>query len=425
MFCSASLAHFCSLTGYFHKLRLERKRKMTRKKLLLGASIVSLVVVIISWSLGKSNVQEVVHSDGQSTADKSAPTPSPTVVVTGVVSQQFTRQTLLPGELQAYQDVVLYPKVPGFVEWIEVDRGSVVKSGQLLARLIAPELEAQSKEAAAKAQAAQAQRLEAEAKRAADEATYKRLKAAAATPGVVAGNDVDVAEKTVEADRAHVRAWQENEKAALQAGHSFQDIESYLHITAPFDGIITERNVHKGSFVGPAGGPAALPMLRIQQVTRLRLLVPIPERAAAGIDPGTGVSFTVPAFPGETFQGVVQRVAHALNVQTRTMPVELDVENLLGRLAPGMYAEVAWPIRRPQPSLFVPSSAVVTTTERTFVIRIRDGEAEWVDVKRGAAMGDMVEVFGNLEQGDQVAVRGTDELRAGAHVVAKEVSANS
>jgi len=346
-------------------------------------------------------------------------------MVTTVVSQQLNRQTPLPGELQAYQDVAIYPKVQGFVEWIEVDRGSVAKNGQLLARLIAPELAAQSREAAAKAQAVQAQRLEAAAKLAADEATYKRLQAASATPGVVAGNDVEVAQKTVEADRARVRAWQENEKAALQAVHSFQDIESYLRITAPFDGVITERNVHEGSFVGPSGGPAALPMLRIRQISLLRLVVALPERDVASIEPGTEVSFTVPAFPGETFQGVVQRIAHALDVKTRTMPVELDVANPSGRLAPGMYAEVAWPARRPQPSLFVPSSAVVTTTERTFVIRIQSGEVEWVDVKRGAAMDDMVEVFGNLKQGDQVAVRGTDELRAGTHVVAKQVSANS
>jgi len=346
-------------------------------------------------------------------------------VVAGVVSRQFTRQTLLPGELQAYQDVAIYPKVQGFVEWIEVDRGSVAKEGQLLARLIAPELTAQRREAAAKVQAAHAQRLEAEAKLAADEATYKRLKAASATPGVITGNDVDVAQKTVEADRARVHAGQENEAAALQAAHSFQDIESYLHITAPFDGIITERNIHKGSFVGPSGGPAALPMLRIRQISLLRLVVALPEMDVASIEPGTEVSFTVPAFLGETFKGVVQRVAHALDVKTRTMPVELDVANPSGRLAPGMYAEVAWPIRRPQPSLFVPSSAVVTTTERTFVIRIRDGEVEWIDVKRGAAMGDMVEVFGNLEPGDQVAVRGTDELRTGTHVVAKQSSSPS
>jgi membrane fusion protein, multidrug efflux system len=397
---------------------------MALRKLILGASIISTAVVIISWSLGKSNVQEVTHSDVRSAADKSTLTQVPTVVVAGVVSRQFTRQTLLPGELQAYQDVAIYPKVQGFVEWIEVDRGSVAKEGQLLARLIAPELTAQRREAAAKVQAAHAQRLEAEAKLAADEATYKRLKAASATPGVITGNDVDVAQKTVEADRARVHAGQENEAAALQAAHSFQDIESYLHITAPFDGIITERNIHKGSFVGPSGGTASLPMLRIRQISLLRLVVALPEMDVASIEPGTEVSFTVPAFLGETFKGVVQRVAHALDVKTRTMPVELDVENPSGRLAPGMYAEVAWLIRRPQPSLFVPSSAVVTTTERTFVIRIRDGEAEWVDVKRGADMGDMVEVFGNLKPGDQVTVRGTDELRAGTHVVVKQVSAN-
>src|SRR5439155_24078423 len=132
-------------------------------------------------------------------------------------------------------------------------------------------------EAAARVQDAHAQRLEAEARLAVDEAIYERMKAASATPGVISGNDVDVAQKTVEADRARVHAGQENEEAASQAARSFQDIESYLHITAPFDGIITERNVHKGSLVGPSGGPLTPPMLRIQQVSSLRLIVAIPE----------------------------------------------------------------------------------------------------------------------------------------------------
>ncbi|HKA55537.1 MAG TPA: efflux RND transporter periplasmic adaptor subunit [Candidatus Binatia bacterium] len=384
-----------------------------------------MALVIISWSLVRSNAPERQHPEGQSAAESTAPTPTPTVLIAPVVSQRLNSRTLLPGELQAYQDVALYPKVQGFVDWIEVDRGSVVKEGQLLVRLVAPELTAHRQEATAKVQAAQAQRLEAEAKLAADEATYRRLKAASATPGVISGNDVDVAQKTVEADRARVHAGQENENATLQAARAVQDVESYLRITAPFDGIITERNVHKGSLVGPSGGPLAPPMLRIQQVSSLRLIVAIPEAEAESIEQGTEVQFTVPAFPGETFTGVVQRVAHAVDVKTRTMPVELDVANPSGRLAPGMYADVVWLTHRPQPSLFVPSSAVARTTERTFVIRIRDGVTEWVDVKRGEVMGDMVEVFGNLEQGDQVAVRGTDELRAGTHVVAKQVSAPS
>jgi RND family efflux transporter MFP subunit len=313
----------------------------------------------------------------------------------------------------------------------------------------APELAAQRSEATAKAQGAtsqriegeariqsiQAQKLEAAAKLAADEATYKHLKAAAATPGVVAGNDLETAERTVEADRARVRLYEENEKAARaqvqaltenekaagDAARSVRDIEAYLRITAPFDGVVTERNVHKGSLVGPSGNS---PMLRVRQVRELRLVVYVPEAAVAGMEEGNSVNFSVSAYPGETFSGKLQRIAHSLDTKTRTMPVELDVVNASGRLAPGMYAEVTWPNSRTYPSQFVPPSAIATTTERTFVIRIRDDKAEWVDVKRGMAMGDLVEVFGSISEGDQVATRGTDELRDGTKVTVKQATAS-
>lgn len=98
------------------------------------------------------------------------------------------------------------------------------------------------------------------------------------------------------------------------------------------------------------------------------------------------------------------------------MAVELDVMNPDGSLAPGMYPAVKWPVRRSRPSLFVPKTGVVTTTERTFVIRGRDGRAEWVDVKKGIMEGDLVEVFGDLKPGDRVVRRGTDELREGAPI---------
>jgi len=163
-------------------------------------------------------------------------------------------------------------------------------------------------------------------------------------------------------------------------------------------------------------------MLRIRQVSKLRLVVSVPESNVAGITQGDKVSFTVPAFPGQTFTGEVQRVAQSLDVKTRTMPVELDVANSGARLSPGMYAEVIWPVRRKQTSLFVPPSAIATTTERTFVVRIRNDVAEWVDVRRGVSMGDLIEVFGPLEAGDQIAVRGTDELREGTHVITKQGS---
>jgi len=419
--------------------------QMSRRNIILGASLALVVVAIVTWAISRSNAQKALE---QSVSDQAAQVP--TVIVTSVVSQDLNLQLRLPGELQAYQDVTIYPKVQSFVEWIGVDRGSVVKSGQLLARMSAPELAAQKSEAVAKARGAtsqrseaearvgsiRAQRLEAEAKLAADEATYRRLKAASTIPGVVAGNDVDIAEKTVEADRARVRVYEENEKAAQaqvvsfaenekavrEAAKSVQDIESYLRITAPFDGVITERNVHKGSLVGPSGGPASTPMLRIRQVSKLRLVVSVPEEAVGGIAEGTKVGFTVPAFPGQTFSGEVRRIGQALDVKTRTMPVELDVPNSPARLAPGMYPQLVWPVSRRQPSLFVPPSAIATNTERTFVIKIHNDVAEWVDVKRGTSMGNLVEVFGPLEAGDRVAVRGTDELREGTHVALKEAA---
>jgi membrane fusion protein, multidrug efflux system len=96
------------------------------------------------------------------------------------------------------------------------------------------------------------------------------------------------------------------------------------------------------------------------------------------------------------------------------MPVELDVTNRDGSLAPGMYPSVKWPIRSAKPALYVPKTSVVTTTERVFVIRSREGKAEWVDVKKGPAEGDLIEVMGALRAGDRVVRRGTDEIRPGA-----------
>lgn len=383
-------------------------------------------------------------------AAQAAPAP-PTVTVTTVQSHELNRQTRLPGELQAYQDVALFAKIQGFVQTINVDRGSVVRQGQLLATLRAPEIDTQRSEAEARARAAQsqraeavarissikAQRLEVEAKLAAEETTYQRLKAAAATPGAVAGNDLDIAQRNVEAAKARVQLYLENEKAAqaqvraleesekalLDAVRGVKNIEDYLRISAPFPGVITERNAHQGSLVGPANGANALPMLRLQQVARLRLVVAVPEIEVAGVSPGKEINFTVPAFPGETFTGRILRVSRALDPKTRTMPIELEVGNARSKLAPGMFAEVVWPTRRPRPSLFVPPGAVATTTERSFVIRVRDGVTEWVEVKRGASMNqqgvDLVEVFGELAVGEQIAVRGTDELRAGTKVNVK------
>jgi RND family efflux transporter MFP subunit len=343
-----------------------------------------------------------------------APVPAPVEVVR-VTSKSVDRQVKLPGEFQPYLAVSIYAKLPGFVKRVDVDRGSTVKQGQVLVTIEAPEMQAQIVEAQSKAQVLVPQRAEAEAKLAGAQSTYDRLKAASATPGVVAENDVIIAQKNVEAAQALVRSYADSIKAAEAQVQAVKDLEQYLTLKAPFDGIITERNVHPGALVGPGSG--STPLLRLHQLSRLRLVVAVPEALVGAMVKGARVAFTVPAYPGETFYGVLNLKGHDLDEKTRSMAVELDVRNPDLRLGAGMYPEVQWPVRRPQASLLLPPTTIVTTTERTFVVRITgDGSVDWVNVTRGARVGDLVEVFGALKEGDTIARRGTDELRQGTKV---------
>jgi RND family efflux transporter MFP subunit len=335
-----------------------------------------------------------------------------------VTAQALDKTTVVPGELAAFQSIEVHAKVSGFVEEITVDRGSRVTKGQMLATLSAPELEARRAEALARIPEIEARRVEAEAKLAGAESTFEKLREAAKTPGVVAGNDVVLAGKVVEAERARIAALDKTIAAAEASVHAIEEIQKYLTITAPFDGVITERFAHLGSLVGlqSEGGTG---MFRLEQMGRLRLVAAVPEAYTESIRLGARVSFTVPAYPGQTFSGTVARPAFAMDTATRTMPVELDVANPGGKLAPGMYAEVSWPIRRGSESLFVPPSAIKSTTERIFVIRVQGGQAEWVDVRRGMTSGNLVEVFGELKAGDKLVLRATDEIRAGMRVEAR------
>lgn len=355
------------------------------------------------------------------TSDRPTPAGPPTIEVVTVVEQPLNVTLSLPGELNPYQTVALYSRVTGFVKTIRVDRGSRVRAGDQIAVLEAPELVAQRSEAQSKLQSAEAQLGAIRSKAEANASTYEKLKTASATPGVVAGNDVVLAQKAVEADQGQIVAAQQNIEAARQALKSISDMEGYLRITAPFSGIVTERNVHPGALVGPTGGPGtAMPIVRIVESHRLRLVIPVPEAYTAGVTTGTALTFSVAAYPAQTFSGTMSRISRAVDVSTRTMAVELDVNNADGRLAPGTFCQVRWPVRRTAPSLLVPGGSVASTTGRTFVIRVRGGRTEWVDVKTGLASGLLLEVFGDLNPGDEIAARGTDEVRAGTQVQVKQ-----
>ena len=339
------------------------------------------------------------------------------IAVVAVESQRLDTTLSLPAQITPYEVVDVYPKVTGFIETIAVDRGFHVRAGELIARLSAPELLAQRSHAEAAVQNAEAQLRAAQAKFAADHGTFLHLQTASETPGVVAKNDLLVAEQTAMADRAQVDAASKNVQAARDSLRGVTQLESYLDIRAPFDGYVTVRNLHPGALVGPASGePGAQPIVRIETTNRLRVVVPVPEAYAAGVKQGQQVDFTVPAYPGRRFQAPIARIAHDITQTTRTMQVELDFRNADLQVTPGSYADAEWPIRRSYATLFVPTSGVTTDLQRTFVIRVRDGKAEWVDVKTGVTANGEIEVFGQLQAGDLVVRNATDSIRDGSAV---------
>jgi membrane fusion protein (multidrug efflux system) len=347
------------------------------------------------------------------------------VSVVAVESQKLDTVLALPAQIIPYQIVDIYPKVTGFIEMIRVDRGSHVRAGEVIIRLSAPELAAQRAQAEANIQTAQSQLSAAQAKLASDEGTYQHLAAAAKTPGVVAGNDLLVAEQAAAADRAQAQAATNNVQAAQDALRSVKQLESYLEIRAPFNGVVTLRNLHQGALVGPASGTGAQPIVQIEDLERLRLVVPVPEAYAADIREGQQAAFKVPTYPGRTFHAPVARIAHDVAQNTRTMAVELEVRNPDAQITPGSFATVEWPIQRSYPTLFVPATAITTNLQRTFVVRVRQGKTEWVDVTSGVTVNGKTEVFGDVKAGDQVVMRATDELAPGTSVVAHQVESGS
>ena len=332
--------------------------------------------------------------------------------VVKVEAKALSKTVLLTGEFLPYQTVDLHARVQGFVESVRVDRGSMVKQGDLLVTLSAPEMDAQAAGAEARVKTAESAAAEARSKLVAAESTYKRLREASATEGAISGNELVIARQAAEALRDTVRASESAITAAQASVAAVRKMQQYLNISAPFPGVITERLAHPGALAGPGTGP----LLRLEQVTRLRLVVAVPEASFAGVRAGARVPFQVSAYPTRTFDGAIARIARSIDPRTRTMSVELDVPNSSGALAPGMYPQVNWPVRTAGRSLIVPATSVVRTTERVFVIRVREGRAEWVDVRVGAREAGQFQVLGNLSEGDVVVKNGSDEIRDGSRV---------
>jgi membrane fusion protein (multidrug efflux system) len=318
-----------------------------------------------------------------------------------VTATQPAQSLSLPGELDSYFQTDISPRVSAYVRRLYVDIGDHVRQGQVLADLDAPELTAALNEALSKQKAA-------EAVFEGSRGSYRRLRQTARTAGAVAPLSLTQTRVQALSDSLNVVAARAHYRAAAQ-------MAAYLHLTAPFAGVITDRNLSPGAAVGPGSG-ATLPLFKLRQLSRLRLRVAVPEAYVADLHQGGAVQFTVKSYPGRTFTGRITRLAGNVQAVTRSEQVEIDIPNPKEELKPGMFASASLPISRPQSSLFVPKTAVVTTAERTYVIRVADGRTEPVTVQVGDENGGMVQVFGKLKADDVVLKTGNEELAASQSV---------
>src|SRR5260370_3644869 len=327
-----------------------------------------------------------------------------------VESRNPSRTISLPAELAPLLEAEMGARCTGYIEGVLVDRGSKVRRGQLLVELSAPELKAQSAAAESTLHQAEADQSQAEAQAAAVESTFVRLQEASKTPGAIAGNELVQAEKQRDAARSVIESRKSATRAAQERLRATQETEGYLRVTARFDGTITDRFVHPGMLVQ---ANTHMPLLKLQQTGHLRLTVPVPETYVGHVVRGASATFHIAAQPGKTYTAKIARVSSALDPQSRTMMVELDAYNKDGTLAPGMYPSVDWPVSSAESLLLVPSTSVVSTTERTFVITSVNGHAHCVDVRRGAAFGEQVAIRGDIKPGEKVLKRASDEIREG------------
>jgi len=335
----------------------------------------------------------------------------PAVVdVASVQSLQPSLPIVLPGELKAWNRALIVAKVKGYVNKLYADRGSKVTKGQPLVDLEAPEVVAALTQARAQVSSAEASLIEHRARQKVSGATYRRIVETSRTEGAVSANELDLAYARMMSDSALADASAQNLAAARAYMSSQQQLVAYLQVRAPFDGTITERNISPGDLVGTEGSK---PLFILEDKSRLRLTVAIPENLANAITTNSTVTFTVQADPSKSYEAHFARSANSVEEKNRSMMTEFDFVNGNDNLKAGMYAEVKLPVTRNKPTLFVPRTAIIHSTEGVFLVRVKDQAAEWVAVQKGNSLDSLVEVFGPIAVGEKVVKTASEELRNG------------
>jgi RND family efflux transporter MFP subunit len=372
--------------------------KNKRSSILRIAPVVLAIGVLSGCSSSEGESKTKNDSAGAGAPKDSV---AATVPVVSLEKGRLSTTLHVPGELIAFQQVDLYAKVSSFVRKLYVDVGSEVKEGQLLATMEAPELQSQLATAMARVKSQEAVYI-------ASKSNYDRIVETSKTPGTISQNDIDQADARQKSDYAQLVA---NKASYIEIGETLK----YLEVRAPFNGVITARNVNPGAYVGPSGKGSDLPMFNLQEQKHMRLVVSVPEAYTGFLNEQGAVKFTVKALPDHKFTAKVHRLAGALDNRLRAERTEMDVYSDDKTLLPGMVAEVELPLPSKDSTFLVPSTAVVNGTEQVFVVRVgADHKAEWVNVRLGRSESGRIEVFSeNLHDGDVIVKNASEETRNG------------
>lgn len=391
-----------------------------RRKYLFPAIAFVAVCLIIAFV-----VSGRVRASAPGPSEKAVPRAAVAVVKRGEIGNTLS----VAGEFIPYQEVELHAKVAGYIRKINVDIGDHVHTGEVLAVLEVPELAAQVQGADAGIRHSQDEIVRAqnevsrdEAAHAALHAAYKRLKQAAeARPGLVAEQELDdsqakdmSAEAQVEAAKSALSAARQQLDVSKASQMQVSAIADYSHIIAPFDGVVTWRYSDTGALVqaGTSQGNAQ-PVVKIAQVSVLRLRIPVPESLAASVRIGEPADISVQA-TGEHFAGKVTRFTDALDRSTRSMQVEIDVPNQKLHIAPGMYADVVLRTQNHANALLIPTQALNQTENGSSVFVVdADHRVQARDIQTGIQSPNSVEVTAGLNEGDRVIIGNLSSYHTG------------
>ena len=370
-----------------------------------GATHINWLVLAIALILPAALLALGIRSRVKASRNLGVETSQVAVTSVSVVAPKQAapaQEIILPGNVQPFISSPIYARTNGYLKTWYADIGAHVKQGQLLAVIDAPEVDQQLAQSLSNLNTAKANLALAEI-------TKNRYEGLIKT-NAVAQQDVDNAVGTYKANQAIVGADEANVRQ-LQAQQSFEKIN------APFDGVVTARNTDIGDLIDSgSSGSVKTDLFHIAQPGKLRVYVNVPEEYSQGVKVGMTANLALAEFPGRTFQGQLVRTSDAINVTTRTLLIEIDVDNPTGTLLTGSYAEVHLQVPTQGSTYLIPVNTLIFRAEGLHVGIVKDGKVMISAVTPGHDFGNQIEIISGLKAGNQIIVNPPDSLVEGQQV---------